>query len=648
MGLKLYEETSVQAIADAIRTKNGSSDTYTISEMSTAIGNIPSGGFNGEILTDNSFTDDFQAFTEGSMSNATTAGGKVNITWNGGSSIGYCRCGKTAYKNATKVKVHIDYYGDSYGHQHTNNRNWNFAVFVTDIRLTSAVTLTSFISDPHCLDYIECDNNQYYGQMNLDFEFDLSEITDAVYISYQSPGVTIQGLKITVVYEDESDLYKYHWSNDGKICVREELGAVKWFFMGLTKDGDDIEVPTELVSYLPDFEAPGQYMHAIAFTDPEDAWDGSHYIGFVYPGTANVKIRSWYSTSLGGGTFWGVLDITHYPFTGQQNEYVDPTDIPDIDVSLIEKTITENGTYSAEDDGYVGYSDVVINVAGGGASDITGNCIINASNILTGHIIDITVPNSATSISNSAFTNCTSLSSITLPNSITSIGNSAFSGCTRLSSITLPNSITSISNSSFQGCTSLTSVTLPNNITSIGSSAFSGCTRLSSITLPNSITSIGDSAFTNCTSLSSITLPNNITSIGVSAFANCTSLSSVTLPSSITSISNSSFQGCTGLTSVTLPSSITHIGNSAFTNCTSLSSITLPSSITGIGTYAFYNCTGLTSIVSENITPPAINSNTFTNVPATCMIYVPAESVELYKTSSSWSSRANYIQAIPE
>lgn len=44
MGLKLYEETSVQAIADAIRAKNGSSDTYTISEMSTAIGNIPSGG----------------------------------------------------------------------------------------------------------------------------------------------------------------------------------------------------------------------------------------------------------------------------------------------------------------------------------------------------------------------------------------------------------------------------------------------------------------------------------------------------------------------------------------------------------------------------------------------------------------------------
>ncbi len=460
MGLKLYDETSVQAIADAIRSKNGSSDTYTISEMSTAIENIPSGGgggthtetktltflnsetpfnvgddflsgygvypqdssyalaiavsdgvgfaarlhngvvdgysasctysngvftfdaafvlnymgssvyslnclfndgeqttiVNGEILTDNSFTDGFQLFAEGSMSNTTTAGGKVNITWNGGTSIGYCRCGKTAYRNAKKVKVHIDYYGDSYGHQHTNNRNWNFAVFVTDIQLTGAISLTNLINDSHCLDYIECDNNQYYGQMNLDFEIDLSEITDAVYISFQSPGVTIQGLKITVVYEDESNLYKYHWSQDGKICVREEVGAIKWFFMGLTKDSADIEVPIELVSYLPDFETPGQYMSAIAFTDPEGAWDGSHYIGFVYPGTANVKIRSWYSSNLGGGTFWGVLNITHYPFANQRNDYFDPTDVEPIDIILDEKTITTPGVYYASDDNVDGYN----------------------------------------------------------------------------------------------------------------------------------------------------------------------------------------------------------------------------------------------------------------------------------------------------
>ena len=41
---KLYEESSIQAIANAIRSKNGSSDTYTVSQMATAILNIPSSG----------------------------------------------------------------------------------------------------------------------------------------------------------------------------------------------------------------------------------------------------------------------------------------------------------------------------------------------------------------------------------------------------------------------------------------------------------------------------------------------------------------------------------------------------------------------------------------------------------------------------
>ena len=43
MAKKLYEEESIQNIADAIRLKNGSSNTYTVGEMARAIGDIPSG-----------------------------------------------------------------------------------------------------------------------------------------------------------------------------------------------------------------------------------------------------------------------------------------------------------------------------------------------------------------------------------------------------------------------------------------------------------------------------------------------------------------------------------------------------------------------------------------------------------------------------
>lgn len=42
-------------------------------------------------------------------------------------------------------------------------------------------------------------------------------------------------------------------------------------------------------------------------------------------------------------------------------------------------------------------------------------------------------------------------------------------------SVTIPNSVTSIDNSSFYNCSSLTSVTIPNSVTSIGDDAFRGC-----------------------------------------------------------------------------------------------------------------------------------------------------------------------------
>ena len=51
---------------------------------------------------------------------------------------------------------------------------------------------------------------------------------------------------------------------------------------------------------------------------------------------------------------------------------------------------------------------------------------------------------------------------------------------------TIPKSVTSIGDSAFYGCSSLTSVTIGTNVTSIGADAFSGCTSLTSVTIPNS------------------------------------------------------------------------------------------------------------------------------------------------------------------
>ena len=47
----------------------------------------------------------------------------------------------------------------------------------------------------------------------------------------------------------------------------------------------------------------------------------------------------------------------------------------------------------------------------------------------------MTIPNSVTSIGDSAFENCDSLTSIIIPDSVTSIGYRAFSDCTSLTDV---------------------------------------------------------------------------------------------------------------------------------------------------------------------------------------------------------------------
>ena len=101
------------------------------------------------------------------------------------------------------------------------------------------------------------------------------------------------------------------------------------------------------------------------------------------------------------------------------------------------------------------------------------------------------------------------------------------------------------------------------------------------------------------------------------------------------------------ITSINIPSGTTTIGDYAFYYCTGLTNVTIPDSVTSIGNNAFVGCSGLTSITVEATTPPTlVNANAFNNT-NNCPIYVPAESVDAYKTTGNWVSLASRIQAIP-
>nr|MBP7473070.1 leucine-rich repeat domain-containing protein [Prevotella sp.] len=171
-----------------------------------------------------------------------------------------------------------------------------------------------------------------------------------------------------------------------------------------------------------------------------------------------------------------------------------------------------------------------------------------------------------------------------------------------------------------------------------------GCTGLMSVTIPNSVTSIGWGAFKGCTGLTLVMIPTGATSIGDYAFQGCTALSSI--PTGITYIGWGSFQGCTGLTSVTIPNSATSIGDYAFQGCMGLTSVAIPSSVKNIGQEAFSGCTKLLEVICMSSTPPiSSHSNIFdNNTYNNGTLYLPIGSVNLYATTSPWSSFLNIIE----
>ena len=276
---------------------------------------------------------------------------------------------------------------------------------------------------------------------------------------------------------------------------------------------------------------------------------------------------------------------------------------------------------------------------------------------------------SVTEIGESAFENCTSLTSVTIPDSVTSIGFCAFYNCKSLTSVTIPDSVTSISESAFEDCKSLTSATIPYSVTSIGDYAYHGCYFTSENFVNNSNVELDDSSKPTIVdtdaggfcikdnvlvnmrpayAIGEVTIPNSVIIFGYSAFDSCESLISVTIPDSVTCIDDRTFSSCTSLTSIevsgnnknysstdgvlfnkdkselitypagktdseyAIPNSVTSIGNYAFACSTNLTSVSIPNSVTSIGYDTFEDCTSLTSVtIPDSVT--SIGWDTFEN-----------------------------------
>lgn len=291
----------------------------------------------------------------------------------------------------------------------------------------------------------------------------------------------------------------------------------------------------------------------------------------------------------------------------------------------IPNSVTELGSYA-----FSGCKSLETVTIGTGVTKIS-EFTFNTCSALT----QISCP-SVTEIGASAFKGCSSLVDIPLNDKITSLGNYVFSGCSAIESLVIPNSVTSIGSYAFEKCTKLTSATLGTGISSIPDYMFSSCSALTSVVLPENITGIGNSAFYNCKGLKSLPVTESITSIGTNAFYGCTSLTSVNLSDKVTSLGASAFYGCSSLTEAVLGTGITTLGSSLFRNDAKLKKVVANGKIASVSTYTFNGCSSLERIYINNTPPTGASSNTFTKVPTTCRIYVPAQTCQFYAQTTYW------------
>ncbi len=288
---------------------------------------------------------------------------------------------------------------------------------------------------------------------------------------------------------------------------------------------------------------------------------------------------------------------------------------------------------------------------------------------------EITFDGTVTEIGDSAFRKCKTLASIQLPSSVTALGSYAFGYCHSLESISLPERVRSIGEFAFCDCSSLVEVNMNNGLTSIAIFALFGCSSLESVVIPDNVNSIGYGVFNKCDALrefdcrfatadkrflvvdneliafapaglTECVIPQEVTKVGDYSFHMCRALVDVTIPSSVTDIAAWSFGYCTKLTSFTIPDSVTHIGRWAFGFCGALTTVNIGVGVTSMEEGAFNDCIKLTKVYCKPTTPPTLGPVVFDGNAADRKIFVPAASLNAYKSAGYWDLYKESIFAL--
>lgn len=413
MGYKLYDEDSVQDIADAIRSKNGSSDTYTIGDMADAIEDIPTGS--SVTVTPLSVTQNgtYTAQTGEAYSPVT-----VNVSGGGGGSV------------ESKDVNFIDYDGMIL-YSYTKSEFANLTELPANPSHTGLTSQGWNWSLANAKTYVASHGGLVIGQMY---------ITDD------------EKTRIYVHFEDERKTPFIQLRPNGTVVI-------DWGDNTATTTLSGTSVSTTKTAFH-NYESGGDYVITLTVTGTvsiagSTASGNGSYLLQKEDGTSSTYASAVYRNSiqkveLGRGIAFGAATFK---------------DMFSLSTITIPKYLTDPWEYVFYDC-YSLKSIIIPNEN----SAVNSYAFYNCSSLES-----VSVPNNMSGIRSYAFYGCRTLSNFNIPNGATSVDNYAFYNNYSLKSIAIPSGITSIGQNVFSNCYALASIVIPNTVTSIGSSAFSSC-----------------------------------------------------------------------------------------------------------------------------------------------------------------------------
>lgn len=283
-----------------------------------------------------------------------------------------------------------------------------------------------------------------------------------------------------------------------------------------------------------------------------------------------------------------------------------------------------------------------------------------------------------TTIPNESFVNKTKLTAILeMPSTITTIGEKAFLynvSYTGFKTINFNEGIQTIKQRAFIENRGFTSVKLPNSLRFMDKFVFNSCGNLKSITIGEGMRMFRSdelaiySGYNVANGIFAATALDTVTWNAIDCYDFVqSSFSPFTTESMLGITDNSKNQ----IKNVYFGDKVKHIPACMFWKCHNISNtIVIPESCERIGDRAFQECIGIRTVIVKAKTPPLLSPETYESNPNAAFsnsdgknavfrqyttswivmpnltIYVPAESLNAYKTDPNWSVYASIIKPI--